>query len=636
MCGIIAMVGTTPCRERLVAGLSALEYRGYDSAGVALLGYDGTLSRVRAVGDLAALREGLSATSCEGGVGIAHTRWATHGGATVENAHPHLDCSGETAVVHNGVITNHEALKAELSAAGHCFASSTDSETMAHLFGALCRQWGAERALAILNDRIQGSCASVLLSVSEPGRLFFIRKRSPLLFGQGEGRAVLASDALAFDDSVTSLASLPDNTYGWITAERAVVLRGGVDVPVVPLHITTGRGDTSLGAYRHYMLKEIFEQPAAIARTISAYKKGVRESASSSRGAQRRGDQSKDSVASAFFIPHDVVRSIRVIHIIAAGSSRHAGMLGQAFFEQYAGLQVTVSCASEFTHAVLSPASDTLYLAISQSGETADTLHALSVLTAAAERVGVPIITAALTNAAQSTLARSVPYVLAMSAGPEIAVASTKAFSAQVASLYWLAITWGAVRGIIAQEECAYYEHELERAGELLGSTLERLYSDMTFLYAPQYRHADKALFLGRGVTYPLAQEAALKLAEIAYTFTLTYPAGELKHGPLALVDSAVPVFFWAPLEGEAYAKCLINASEVRARGGRIMAFVFEGQSELAAYAENVVTLPKPADPLLAPLVMIGAAQLLAYSITVARGLAVDKPRNLAKSVTVE
>lgn len=629
MCGIVASVATDLCRERLLSGLTALEYRGYDSAGIACIDeLTGKLQRVRAVGDLSKLQDALAVTPLNGYVGMGHTRWATHGKATIENGHPHMNCHQTVAVVHNGVLHNSAALKAALVLSGHIFTSQTDSEVLAHLFSEMSRTYSGDFHRLLFNfiSELKGTYALVLIDQSHTDRLFFARSRSPLVLGKGENGYFIASDLAAFDDSVTDVFFIPDGAYGWVTVDKHALFLNGNVLHVSFSSFVRGLQGADKEGFPNYMLKEIYEQPTALRRTLAAYRKQQLYAPESSLAASEHSMR--------HLLP-DQIKAVASIHIIAAGSSWNAGNLGTFFFEEHAGIPVHVSLASEFLSRRFFFDSRTLYLFISQSGETADTLQALRRVREEAS-VAENLLTVALTNVAQSSLAREVNWVYLMEAGPEVAVASTKAFSSQVLSLYVLAITWGQWRGFLLEADGRFYEKELERTIDVLGKSITSHRAYIETELAPLYEKTDKAIFLGRAISYPFAVEAALKLKEITYTFVECYPSGELKHGPIALIDKNTAIVIFSVSEPEQYAKIVVNVQEVRARGGQILGFIFEGQDELRALCDEVIVFSMPADPLLGPLVMVGAAQLFAYSVTTMRGYPVDKPRNLAKSVTVE
>lgn len=594
MCGIVAQLGADVTKKSMMRGLRALAYRGYDSAGIAWQEKDGALRVSKAVGTVADLTEKLVDQEIHTIAAIAHTRWATHGTASLENAHPHLSTDGHVAIVHNGVLEQCTALRTRLVAGGHTISSVTDSELIAHLLNELlvAHDNNLRDALHALHGQLSGSFAVVTLSSMASNTLGFIRCGSPLLIGYRSSGIVLASDHAAFDDEVNRMVVVPDNSFGIVKNGKVTLFdKNNTSHICTPATRSDEAKQVSKGRFAHYMLKEIYEQPKALAATVARL--------------------TQQQIA----WPH----KLRRIHMVAAGSSWHAALIARFFFEHIAHIEVTVHVASEFIYAPLFPDQQAAYLFISQSGETADTLKALRrVLTHKLSTIG-------LTNNATSSLAREAHEVLVMAAGPEVSVASTKAFSSQLAALY-----------VMAQQLAgAPADQSLTQAIKVLAESLPRFERLMRTEYAPRYAHAEKMIFLGRHAAYPLALEASLKLKEISYIFAQSYPAGELKHGPLALIDSTVPVVLFSSLDAVLYQKILVNAQEVVARGGRLLVFAFDGQHELAALAEDSFLLPCVA-PLLAPLAFTGILQLFAYCIANYRQYTIDMPRNLAKSVTVE
>lgn len=617
MCGIVACVGAQSCRETVMQGLQVLEYRGYDSAGLACIdAQTGQLQVLKSAGDLSTLKQKIQRVSYDGCISIGHTRWATHGPATDTNAHPHTDCRHTVAVVHNGIIEQCATLRTQLQAAGHTITSSTDTELIAHLFADLLRDQTAQLvpALQALQKKLQGAYALVLLVEARPDVLCIVRCRSPLVIGIGAQRMLVASDQLAFPDDVTQVVFVPNNATGLVYADHYELFDAqGAPLTVTPVARTPLVSSPEKGPFAHFMLKEMFEQKQAIARSLSSY---------------QSHDEHNTFWQQLGITPKDVQKLQRV-HIIAAGTSWHASRIAQFFFEMVPHIQTRVHLASEFVYAPFFTGENEVYIFISQSGETADTLEALRRVVAH----GHPTI--AVTNVAASSLVREAGGSLLMHAGPEISVASTKAFSSQLASLYWLAHRFAYVRSAITREDFIAAQDALLCAAEVLDESLARYEHEMKVAYAPRYARYDRMIFLGRHITYPFALEAALKLKEISYIFAQCYPAGELKHGPLALVDKQTPVVLFSVLDELLYQKLLANAQEVKARGGHLIVFAFEKQHELCALADTVFVVPRVA-PLLAPLALTGLMQLFAYAITCQLGHSIDKPRNLAKSVTVE
>ncbi|MDY7116159.1 glutamine--fructose-6-phosphate transaminase (isomerizing) [Halomonas sp. SSL-5] len=611
MCGIVGAVAERNVEGILLEGLKRLEYRGYDSAGMAVLAADGSLQRRRAMGKVAALEERLVAEPLPGRSGIAHTRWATHGRPSEVNAHPHQ--SGERlAVVHNGIIENHEALRRELEAEGYVFSSETDTEVIAHLLERESRQAGdllaaVQRVLA----RLDGAYALGVIHAAEPDVVIGARKGSPLVVGVGIGEAFLGSDPLA-------LLQVTDR-FIYLEEGDAVRLSAGGRIEVfdaegaaVEREVHTfehGDGAASKGEYRHFMLKEIHEQPAVIAAALEG-RLGDRSALVESFGPE----------AEALF------RQARQIHIVACGTSYHAGMVARYWLEKYAGVPVQVEVASEYRYRQVVVPEGTLFVTLSQSGETADTLAALRFA-----KAGGYLGSLAICNVPGSSLVRESDLSLMTQAGPEIGVASTKAFTTQLTALMLLTLALGRIRGL---DEAV--QADVVTALRGLPRLVERVLALDPAIEALSTAFAEKhhALFLGRGALFPIALEGALKLKEISYIHAEAYPAGELKHGPLALVDSDMPVISVAPND-ELLDKLKSNLQEVRARGGELFVFADEGVGLEAAEGIHVLHLPRVHEAL-APILYTVPLQLLSYHVAVLKGTDVDQPRNLAKSVTVE
>ncbi len=609
MCGIVGYVGARPCAPVLLEGLKRLEYRGYDSAGVAVVEAGG-VRIVRSVGKLSALEEKLRGAELRGTVGIGHTRWATHGRPSEENAHPHA--AGDVVVVHNGIIENYLALRAELSAAGHTFSSETDTEVIPHLIARFLKE-GAdlEEAFRQTVARLEGSYAVAVVAGSHPDRVLAARKASPLVVGLGEGENFVASDIPALLAHTRRFIFLEDGDMVVCTREGVRIThldQGPVDRPVQVVQWTPAMAEK--GGYKHFMQKEIFEQPRALADTLSG-RLGAGDAAVHLDG----GDAAED-----------IARRIRKLHIVACGTSYHAGLVGKYWMEGIARVPAEVSLASEFRYADPILGEDTALLLISQSGETADTLAAL----AEGREKGAPVL--AICNVVGSSIARASDAVLYTHAGPEIGVASTKAFTTQLATLYLLALYTAAARGRLGPEALT------ERIGRLraVPGAVERVleHDPDVEAVARSIMDATSALYLGRGLQFPIALEGALKLKEISYIHAEGYAAGEMKHGPIALVDDELPVVALSP-QGPTYEKMRSNIQEVLARRGRVIAVASESDAEIADHAESVLRVPD-FDPELLPIVSVVPLQLLAYHVAVLKGTDVDQPRNLAKSVTVE
>ena len=608
MCGIVGYVGPRPAAHILLEGLRRLEYRGYDSAGVAVINGGGVKVR-KAAGKLSVLRDLLKNETPEGTIGIGHTRWATHGAPTTPNAHPHLDGTGKIALIHNGIIENAGTIKTLLVQRGHTFTSETDTEVLAHLVGEYYRGSLEEAVASALRD-VQGAYGIAVICVDEPDVLVAARNGSPLLVGVGEKEWFVASDASAILEHTRSVVYLDDGEMVVLTRSGYRVrnlVKEKIDKPVN--QIEWDLATIERGGYSHFMLKEIFEQPESVANTLRGHL--LEEEGNSWVRGLNLGD--------------DLVKSFNRVVITACGTSWHSGLIGEYMIEEMGRLPVEVEYASEFRYR--NPVLDerTLVIAISQSGETADTLAAVR----EAKRRGARAV--GLVNVVGSTIAREVSGGLYLHAGPEVGVASTKAFSSQVAALALVALRIARLRNLsiiqgrefvqALQQLPAKIQQVLDRAGEI-----EKL--------AHMFEGVQNALFLGRGVNFPVALEGALKLKEISYIHAEGYPAAEMKHGPIALIDENMPVVVVAPKDA-VHAKIVSNVEEVKARGGRVIALINEGDREIERLADATFTVPVTHD-LLSPILTSVPLQLLAYHVAVARGCNVDQPRNLAKSVTVE
>ena len=604
MCGIIGIVGKEPVAWRLVDSLRRLEYRGYDSAGVATL-VDGQLGRRRAPGKLRELEQVLTAEPLGGSVGIGHTRWATHGAPNTTNAHPHI--AGQVAVVHNGIIENFAELKAELIAEGRTFESETDTEVVAQLLDReLARGGEPVAAFKATLDRLRGAYALGVLVGGRDGLILGARHGPPLAVGYGEGEMMIGSDAMAVSPFTNRVAYLEDGDYVAIDHDTARIFdQAGRPAKRQIRVIPPSAALVEKGNYRHFMEKEIYEQPDSCQHTLSAYVDPV---------SLKAKPEGVDFAA------------IERVQIVACGTAYYAGMIGKYLFESLAGLPVDVETASEFRYRGPALTKGTLAVAISQSGETADTLAALRFC---AEQ---GLTTAAVVNAHQSTMAREAQVLWPTHAGPEIGVASTKAFTAQVSVLAALAVAAAAARGRIDAKEEARLVGVLLEAPRLIAESLQL--EDQIREVAHDAARARDVLYLGRGAMFPLALEGALKLKEISYIHAEGYAAGELKHGPIALIEEGTPVIVIAPSDA-LFDKTASNMAEVAARGGKIIMITDPDGAAHAPVSAQVVTAPA-CDPLIAPLVFAGPIQLLAYHTAVLKGADVDQPRNLAKSVTVE
>ncbi|WP_428028213.1 glutamine--fructose-6-phosphate transaminase (isomerizing) [Altererythrobacter sp.] len=607
MCGIIGIVGNDPVADRLVDGLRRMEYRGYDSAGLCVVD-DGALVRRRAEGKLANLVAALSQDPADGLIGIAHTRWATHGAPTASNAHPHA--TQDVALVHNGIIENFRSLRDELSGNGRKFESETDSEVVAHLVSSLIENGASpEEAVRDVLPRLRGAFALAIAFRQHPDLLIGARLGSPLVVGYGDGETYLGSDALALAPLTQKIAYLEEGDWVVITREGAQIY--DLENNPVEREVTTSGASAAAvekGNYRHFMQKEIFEQPTVVAQTLGSYLR-----------------QADNSVALPQ-LDFDISQ-IRRLTIVACGTSYYAGMVAKYWFEHFARVPVDIDVASEFRYRDPVLEDGGLALFISQSGETADTLAALRHCKAAGQVIGVVV------NVPTSTMAREADLLLPTHAGPEIGVASTKAFTCQLAVLAALAAHMAVKKGLMNREEEAEVVRHLLEAPAALNAALDHDddIASMAHLVAP----ARDVLYLGRGQDYPLALEGALKLKEISYIHAEGYASGEMKHGPIALIDDQVPVVVIAP-SGPLFEKTVSNMEEVRARGGKIVLISdAEGLAEASEGCIATIEMPR-VHPLIAPLVYAVPVQLLAYHTACVKGTDVDQPRNLAKSVTVE
>ena len=611
MCGIVGYAGNQQALPILLEGLRRLEYRGYDSAGVAVLD-GGELQVVRKAGKLEALEQALGSDNALPGLsGIGHTRWATHGQPTDRNAHPHLDCSGRVAVIHNGIIENFFTLRAQLEAEGHRFASQTDTECVAHLVeSALAQGLAFPDAVRTALKRLEGSFALAVLHQGDPGVVVGAKRDLPLVAGRADRENFVASDFAAFLDHTKDGVILEDDQVVVVTPELLDVtdLDGN---PVAPYehHVDWDLSAAEKGGYEHFMLKEMHEQPLAIKQTLEG-----------------RTDLAGRLVLDELRMSEDELREVDKVFVVACGTAYHAGMVAKYAIEHWTRLPVEIEIASEFRYRDPVLDRNTLVIAISQSGETADTLGAVRY----ARRQRARVLT--VCNTVGASIPRESDAVLYTRAGPEVCVAATKTFATQLAAMYLVALYLAQVRGTMFTDEVASVVRELEQVPDKVGLCLER--SDQVRKVAEAYKDARDWLFLGRHVGYPMALEGALKLKEISYLHAEGYPAAELKHGPIALIEDGTPVVVVHP-SSHVYAKMLTNIQEVAARGAAIIAIAEDGDREVAAHATHVLRVPATAQ-LLSPLVCLIPLQLLSYHVAVARGCPIDKPRNLAKSVTVE
>jgi len=614
MCGIVGYIGKRDAAPLLLSGLKRLEYRGYDSAGIAVL--NGALSVVKQKGSVADLENALreSGDKLSGAVaGIAHTRWATHGDPSDRNAHPHLNTTGDIALIHNGIIENHTALRLELSSHGYAFRSATDTEVLVHLID---RIWKEEPAL-MLEDavrqalhHVEGAYGLCVISSREPGTLIVARKGSPLVIGIGDGEYFVASDAAPIVEHTRKVVYLGDGEMARITADGYMVKTvENIETEKLITELDFELEEIEKGGYEHFMLKEIFEQP------------GVMEDVMRGRVRLESGSLHLGGINDNL----EQLRKARRIIICACGTSWHAGLIGEYLIEEFARIPVEVDYASEFRYRnpVITP--EDVVIVISQSGETADTLAALR----EAKEKGALVM--GICNVVGSTIARETHCGMYTHAGPEIGVASTKAFTAQVIVLYMVALALSQGR-TLSDSEIALYLRELSEVPSKVSEILKS--SEEIHAIAGSYRNSRNFLYLGRGYNFPVALEGALKLKEISYIHAEGYPAAEMKHGPIALIDEDMPVIFIATRDST-YTKILSNIEEVRSRKGRVIAIASEGDEDIRSLADHVIYIPAASAPV-TPLLTVIPLQLLAYHIATLRGCNVDRPRNLAKSVTVE
>ena len=638
MCGIVGYVGDGICKQFILDGLARLEYRGYDSAGIVCIDPKhnhfvfqkeaGGVSLVKKLGETARF---------DGHIGMGHTRWATHGIVDQKNAHPHFNCDNTVAVVHNGVIENYEALRKELLEKNHHFYSATDTEVIAHIASDLYDSTGSlDGMCTALVKKLHGAYALVLMLEKEPTNLVALRHRSPLVLAQHDSSVYVASDLSAFSDKASSACFMPDDSFA-ILSKNSVKLFDFEGKPLIPMFEPIDKKyiEIDKGGFEHYMLKEIYEQKRAITRTIYfcrliGSKNGqYTDSLVDSFKHSEVNDEYSDQIWRHLGLSKDQVKRLKNVVLLAAGTSWHAARIAQFFFEMVAKILCQVSLASEFRYMPFFPKDDTAYIFISQSGETADTLEALRLVNS------FELPTVAITNVASSTMVREAGGFLPMQAGPEISVASTKAFSTQMATLYWLAHRIALERNTISWNDMHEAEEDLFVAAEILETVIENYKIKIINELAPKYAQYERFIFLGRHINYPFALEASLKLKEISYIFSQCYPAGELKHGPIALIDDKTPVVLFSILDDVLYWKIIANAQEVKARKGHLIIFAFEGQHELIDLADTLFIIPR-VKPLLAPMAMTGLMQFFVYHITRVLDRPIDRPRNLAKSVTVE
>ena len=609
MCGIVGYVGDGKAAEFLLAGLSRLEYRGYDSSGIAV--YDGkTICVEKSVGRLAELKAKLAGRVPTGSLGIGHTRWATHGRPADVNAHPHTDCSGDFAVVHNGIIENFMSLKETLLEKGHVFKSETDTEVLAHLLEEVY-DGDFEAAVREVLRRVEGSYALVFLSRRDPDRLICSKQDNPLVIGLGQGENLIASDIPAIIDRTRKTYILADGEIAIVKKDAVTVTnRAGARIEKKVFEVNWNAEAAEKGGYEHFMLKEIHEQPKAVRATLSS----------------RLAKDDSAVVLEELGWDRGFLNDVHRVFIVACGTAYHAGLVGKYYIEKMARIPVECDIASEFRYR--SPIVDehTLAIVISQSGETIDTLAALK----EAKRLGAK--TLAVTNVVGSSIAREADQVVYTWAGPEIAVASTKAYTTQLIVMLLLGIYMAGIRASLPAARIEALIRAVRRIPEEISATLEDVDPIKTF--ARQYGFNEDVFFIGRSLDYDVALEGSLKLKEISYIHAEAYAAGELKHGTLALIVDGVPVIALAT-QKSVYEKTLSNIKEVKARDAVVIGIAAADDTELEKYADHVIKVPAT-DEMLIPLLAVVPLQLLAYYAALTRGCDVDKPRNLAKSVTVE
>ena len=610
MCGIVGAVAQRDISDILLMGLQSLEYRGYDSAGIATVGSEGALNRLRRVGKVKQLVDAVKEFGMPGATGIAHTRWATHGEPNETNAHPHVS-SERIAVVHNGIIENHAALRVKLQALGYTFTSDTDTEVIAHLVDhELKSSDSLFNAVQKAVPQLEGAYGTVIMDRTQPEQLIVARSGSPLVIGYGVGEHFIASDQLALLPVTRRFAYLEEGDVARVTRSSVEIVDvegNAVERPIEESSLSHDASDK--GNYRHYMQKEIYEQPIAIQRTLEGRLKGGRV------------------LDNAFGENADtLLKDVEHVQIIACGTSYHAGMTARYWFEDFAGVSCNVEIASEYRYRNSHVRPNSLLVTISQSGETADTLAALRL----AQKQGY-MTSLTICNVAGSSLTRESDMTYLMKAGAEIGVASTKAFTVQLSALLMLAAAVGHHKGMSAEKE-----QQIVSALQSLPAKIEQVLGmdDAIQSLAEDFADKHNSLFLGRGDQYPIAMEGALKLKEISYIHAEAYAAGELKHGPLALIDADMPVIVVAP-NNELVEKLKSNVEEVRARGGLMYVFA-DKQAQFASDRTMTVLEVPHCDPLIAPIIYTIPLQLLSYHVALIKGTDVDQPRNLAKSVTVE
>ncbi len=614
MCGIIGYIGSKQVVPVLIDGLRRLEYRGYDSAGVAVV-RNGEIDLRRSAGKLARLEEVIATTPIEGDYGIGHTRWATHGRPTEENAHPHRDCTGRIVVVHNGIIENYLDLKRQLQKEGHTFVTETDTEIVAHLVEREMKDDGLENAVRRSLLYMRGLFALVLISADDPNKIVTVRNGPPIVVGLGDGEFFVASDIPAILSHTRDVVFLGDEQMAIITPTGVEFTDyAGAAVAARSTRVSWDPVMAEKAGYKHFMLKEIFEQPWAVRETVLG------------RASMETGKVFLQEIE----IPDQTLREVERIVILACGTSWHSALIGKFLFETLARIPVEVDYGSEYRYRDPIVSKNTLAIVITQSGETADTLAALR----EAKKKGA--LSISICNVVGSMATRETDGTVYTHAGPEIGVASTKAFTTQIVALHLLAMYLGQIRGTLAPEAAKVHIEGLVQMPLLIEQALKC--EPITEEIARRFHQRTDFLYLGRGINYPIALEGALKLKEISYIHAEGYPAGEMKHGPIALIDEQMPVVTIAP-DDHVFEKMIGNIQEAKARGGSVIALTTEGHRSIREVLDPaqdfLIEVPR-SHPLLTPVLMAIPLQLLAYHMAVRRGCDVDQPRNLAKSVTVE
>ncbi|MCP4255544.1 MAG: glutamine--fructose-6-phosphate transaminase (isomerizing) [Candidatus Scalindua sp.] len=608
MCGIVGYIGAKKAKPILISGITRLEYRGYDSSGMSII-EDEKIFSERSVGRISELEKKIDGKFNESSLGIVHTRWATHGAPTIENAHPHCDCSGKLAIVHNGIIENYNYLKAKLESEGHRFTSQTDSEVLAHLIESYFEGVLEDATRKALKE-VDGAYGLAVISLDDPGKLIAARRGSPLIVGIGKGEHFVTSDVAAILEYTKEVVYLDDNEIAILTKDTMKTINvDNIEVTKRIDEVEWNLDKIEKGGYEHFMLKEIYEQPQSLqAAMLGRFEKN-------SNLVHLGGLKDRE----------DDLCNIRRIIIVACGTSWNSGLIGEYMIEEHLSIPVEVEYASEFRYRDPVIEANTMVIAISQSGETADTLAAIH----EAKKKGAIILS--ICNVVGSSIAREADCGMFLHAGPEIGVASTKAFTSQIAVLALLTLFMARIKG-----RANVLNSELANKLKEIPGQVQKIFDskDKITEIAQLYKDSENCLYLGRGYNYPVALEGALKLKEISYIHAEGYPAAEMKHGPIALIDKNMPVVVVATTD-RVYSKILSNIEEVRARGGKVIAIASEGNNEIANLVDHVLYVPETIDALV-PILSVIPLQLLAYHVAVMRGCDVDKPRNLAKSVTVE